>query len=309
MMSTMGKPKILCVDDETDMLDAAERALRGDFSLLRAKAGAEALDLLAQNPDVAVVLSDQRMPGMTGLELLTRVQKLAPEAVRAIMSGQIDLGDVADAINNARIHRFILKPWEPEVLRLHMVEAHQNYKLLREKNLLEKLSITDPLTQLTNHRYFQGHLRVEMERAQRHGRPLSLIMLDLDHFKSFNDRFGHPEGDRLLAAAAKRLLAQIRSIDRASRYGGEEFAIVMPDTGASDASRVAERIRAAFSDKPFAGPDGAPVRQTLSLGVATFPDHATDARELVEAADQALYRAKGQGRNAAVVAVSPKLLP
>lgn len=293
-------PKILCVDDEPSILAALRRLLGQDFTFLSAGTAEEGLEILEQNPDLAIILSDHRMPGMSGLEFLTRARDLAPEAVRSLLSGQIDLGEMTDAINSAQIHRFILKPWENDYLKVQMLEALNVHELLVEKNELERLSITDPVTHLSNHRHFQDQIKIEVDRALRHNRSVSLMMIDIDHFKRFNDQFGHPAGDALLRAISQRLTELVRSIDTVARYGGEEFALILPDTGPEMALNVAERVRNSFETKSFAGPHGRPAFVTISLGIAAVPDHATNAVDLVALADRALYQAKRQGRNQTV---------
>lgn len=298
----MEKPLLLCVDDEPATLDSLERILRKDFGVLKASSGRQALELLVQNPDCTIILSDHRMPGMSGLELLERARELAPSAVRAILSGQIDLSEMMVAINKNILHRFILKPWDNEYLRLQMFEAWQSHNILSQRNHLEHLSVTDPVTQLSNHRFFQEQMRKEMERSARHLRPLSLIMIDVDHFKSFNDHYGHPEGDRLLRSVAERISKEVRNIDVVCRYGGEEFGVIMPDTPLNEAAIVAERVRGSMEKSPFTGPFERPAFVTISLGVAGYPQHGGEASALIGAADRALYQAKRQGRNQTVVA-------
>ncbi|MES2854770.1 MAG: GGDEF domain-containing protein, partial [Bdellovibrionota bacterium] len=190
-----------------------------------------------------------------------------------------------------------------DYLQAQMLESLFAHSTLKEKRLLEKLAITDPVTLLKNHRFFQDHLRVEVERSVRHDRPVSLIMADIDQFKSYNDQFGHPAGDALLKAVSARLLTQVRSLDTVARYGGEEFAFILPDTPFDAAMLVAERIRNAFASAPFQ-PDSTLV--TLSLGVASSPIHAVSADTLIEVADKALYRAKKLGRNQSVGANADK---
>jgi two-component system cell cycle response regulator len=161
----------------------------------------------------------------------------------------------------------------------------------------KKLSITDGLTKLHNHRHFQESLKREFSRSMRHQTSLALALLDIDHFKSFNDTHGHQQGDLVLQELARTLRGQIRNLDDVARYGGEEFAVIMPDASLDVALRVAERLRAAVESHPVAGPTG-PLRVTISLGVAAVPhpEIATPAA-LIAAADRALYRAKDLGRN------------
>ena len=161
----------------------------------------------------------------------------------------------------------------------------------------KQLSITDGLTKLYNHRFFQDALKREFTRSGRHRSPLSLVLLDIDHFKGFNDTYGHQQGDVVLQELARILRGQVRTLDVVARYGGEEFAVVMPDAPADIALRVAERLRAAVEAHPVPGPAG-PLTVTISLGVATVPDEAIAAPAgIIAAADRALYRAKERGRN------------
>lgn len=173
--------------------------------------------------------------------------------------------------------------------------------LLHEE--LERLSVTDRLTDLYNHGYLHQRLDEEMERCQRFEHQMSLIMLDIDDFKKFNDRYGHPKGDTVLKAVSGIIKQNLREIDVAARYGGEEFVIMLPETDLAGAAAVAERIRISMAQYPhITGDGGERVVQTISLGVANFPTHATTSAALVEAADQAMYRAKRAGKNQVVVA-------
>jgi diguanylate cyclase (GGDEF)-like protein len=176
--------------------------------------------------------------------------------------------------------------------------ALQRAELYTMTKELKRISITDPLTRLLNRRYFQERSLEEIHRAQRFQTPLSLAMLDLDDFKSYNDQHGHPAGDTLLQAVAQVVRESVRNIDVVSRYGGEEFAILSPQTGPEEVFAVAERVCEAILAYPF------PFRErqprgiiSLSAGVATYPVEAVDLKELVNNADRALYRAKSAGKN------------
>jgi diguanylate cyclase (GGDEF)-like protein len=166
----------------------------------------------------------------------------------------------------------------------------------------QDLAVTDGLTGLYNHRHIQELLRDELRRARRYGRPLSLLMLDVDGFKLFNDTYGHPQGDVLLQSLASILRANVRSVDHVGRYGGEEFMVLLPETVRSDAVMLAERIRNAVERTPYQLGESASVRVTVSIGVAASPQDASEADLLVQLADQALYRAKRDGRNLVVTA-------
>jgi diguanylate cyclase (GGDEF)-like protein len=158
----------------------------------------------------------------------------------------------------------------------------------------QQLSITDGLTGLFNHRHFHEQLELEVNRAQRYDLNLSLIMIDLDHFKKFNDSYGHLEGDTLLRKIAQILKSSLRETDFVARYGGEEFAVILPETNKAGASFAAERVRKTINEQTF-GEVGA--KMTISLGVASYPDDACLRTDLIKKADEALYRAKKEGRN------------
>lgn len=176
--------------------------------------------------------------------------------------------------------------------------------LLHEE--LERLSVTDRLTELYNHGYFQQRLEEEIARAARFGHELSLIMLDIDDFKDFNDRYLHQRGDKVLQAVSHIVRENLRDIDVAARYGGEEFVVVLPETDVEGAAAVAERIRAGVAAYPFIGQDDLPpITKTVSVGVATYPANANTQAKLVEAADKAMYVAKRAGKDRVAVAGSP----
>jgi diguanylate cyclase (GGDEF)-like protein len=163
---------------------------------------------------------------------------------------------------------------------------------------VREISITDELTSLYNYRYFRLRLRDEVFRSQRTGRPLSLVILDVDYFKNYNDTLGHPAGDQVLKQIAKILRNSIRDTDVAARYGGEEFCVILPEVDRNGARIFAERLRKAIEDHPFykeeIQPNG---KLTVSAGAATYPDDARIIKELLVRADNALYRAKRMGRN------------
>lgn len=176
--------------------------------------------------------------------------------------------------------------------------------LVEQVAQLEKISVysafanVDGLTGLHNHRYFQDALSKEIHRAQRLGYPVSLMLIDIDHFKRYNDSFGHPNGDLALKEIASVLKRSIRAYDLAARYGGEELAVVLPQVSPHRALPLAERIRTRIAELPFRGAsESARVALTISAGIAGLPMNAKSASELVKRADQALYLAKEEGRN------------
>jgi len=180
-----------------------------------------------------------------------------------------------------------------------IISRHANividYARLYERT--KQLSITDGLTMVYNHRYFQEQLMREFSRSERSDKPLSLILLDIDHFKRFNDTYGHQQGDIVLKELARALQGKIRTCDVLARYGGEEFAIIMPETADSASAEVAERLRAAVESHSVPGQDEE-LKITISMGVGTWPGEGVSSpAELISAADRALYRAKENGRN------------
>ncbi len=199
-----------------------------------------------------------------------REPKFAPGALAALLAA---LEPGAIALDNA--------------LRLERVEA---------------LSVTDDLTQLYNSRYLSQVLRRETKRASRSGRPLSLLFVDLDGFKSINDTHGHLFGSRALVEAASVIRASARETDMVARFGGDEFALVLPDTGSEGAVSVGERVRDKIAAWRFLQGDGLSISLTASVGVATLPDVAASADQLLQAADNAMYWVKDHGKNGIYVA-------
>ncbi len=179
--------------------------------------------------------------------------------------------------------------------RLYQEIEEQNAKLAENNTRLLTLSTTDPLTELPNHRALLSTLKQELERAQRYSRPCSLLFLDLDHFKAFNDGYGHAAGDTVLRDFAGTLSTTIRSMDTVGRWGGEEFIVILPEASAEEALEIAERIRKAVSFHSFEINGG--LHLTCSIGAACYPEHTCELDELISAADQAMYGAKHLGRN------------
>lgn len=175
--------------------------------------------------------------------------------------------------------------------------SFQAFQALAMHNELARLAITDGLTGLYNHRVFQERFNEELERAERCKRNLSILMLDIDHFKSFNDTYGHQVGDEVLKVLAQVTKKNIRSIDFAARYGGEEFVIILPEVGHDDALFIAERLWVSVFEYPLILKSGKQARITVSIGCACYPDDAITKELLIKRADEALYFAKEHGRN------------
>lgn len=182
--------------------------------------------------------------------------------------------------------------------------ATQAAAAIEKLQLLEKtrkLAITDELTTLHNHRHFMHLMNEELKRSKRYSRHLSVMLIDIDHFKHYNDTNGHIQGNDVLKDVSATMLRSVRDIDILARYGGEEFAVILPETDKSEARKCAERLRTAIEEKPFLNQEKQPLGNlTVSIGYATYPDDAKMQRSLLNRADIALYRAKEEGRNRAV---------
>lgn len=288
------KQKVVILDDDQNVLDAIHRDLREIFEVVTTT-DVEQIPTLVQK-DTALIICDYNLGHINGLKVLEKVKDLYPSCMRILLTGEVGFDGIGMAIKSNLIHKFILKPWEPALLRLHMIEAVGTYNLLHERDKFKELSITDPVTDLTNHRFFQEKLRMELNKAKQTKSALSLIMVDVDHFKLLNDQFGHPRGDQILTLIAQNLSQHLKPNFSLSRYGGEEFALVLPQTTSISAFAFAETLR-----KSILSIREMNFRLSISLGIATYPEHGLDADELVAVADQALYCAKRQGRNMSIV--------
>lgn len=307
-----------------------------------ANSGAEALELIealdAQRETLAVVVADQMMPGMNGTELLERIGKNNPGTLKIMLTGQAGLDAVVYAINQAGLNQYIAKPWDEADLKLSVSGLLDRFRLgqenirlledLRRKNeeleglnshledlvlqrtreleeanaRLSKLAVTDGLTGLFNHRHFHERLARETDRARRTGESVTLLMIDVDHFKAYNDANGHQAGDGVLRTLAGLLGAGRRMNDVVARYGGEEFAIILSGTEPRAGFNVAEYIRRRVADTRFEGGETQPGgKLTISVGVGAAPGDAEDSLALIQATDEALYQAKDGGRNRVVL--------
>ncbi len=200
-------------------------------------------------------------------------------------------GYLADAVKHERLER----ETSTELLEELRV-AHENLRAYAEE--IGRLAVTDGLTNLYNHTYFQQRLDEEVKRAERYSFPLAVLMVDIDNFKEYNDTLGHVAGNGLLKELADILKGAVREVDIVARYGGEEFTIILPETDGSAALTVAQRIRRRVEEHPFVGEARlAAARVTVSIGAAGYPSAASNRNELIERADQAMYAAKRDGRN------------
>lgn len=290
------KPRLLVVDDQPTNIQVLYRVFADDCQVFMATSGEQALHTAREEaPDV--ILLDVMMPDMDGYEVCRQLKQdsatrdipilfvtahhEAQEEARGLACGAVD---------------FITKPIHPAVVR---ARVHTHLTLQRQTEVLKRLVFIDALTHAFNRRYFDERLAEEWGRAQRTGRPLGLILIDVDYFKQFNDVNGHQRGDDALRQVAQALKGTIlRPGDVVCRYGGEEFACLLPDTDLDGALQVAQRMKLAVRDLAIGHPASAVAEVlTISAGVAVrTPTSRGDAAALLALADAQLYRAKAEGR-------------
>ncbi len=296
-MESPGKPIVLAVEDDTAVQALLRAVLGMDYDLKVAGDGATALTLAAEiEPDL--ILLDVGLPDMDGLQVC-RSLKAHPRLASVPVIFLTSLSDAKHEVEGLEAGGidYLAKPINPAILK---VRVNNHLDLKRSRDTLERMARLDGLTGLANRRTFDDMLAREWRRLARVNNPLAVIMMDVDHFKLFNDTYGHGGGDgclKQIAAAAAGALQ--RPADVVARYGGEEFVALLPDTTLDGALMVAEAIRAAVValDIPHSASKTA-AHVTLSLGAAcTVPQPDGKPEDLVEAADAQLYAAKSGGRN------------
>jgi diguanylate cyclase (GGDEF)-like protein len=295
---------ILIIDDSTTQIHAIRAILEKEnifHSILEACDGVQGLKLLLAER-VDVVLCSLELPGLDGEKLL-RVKDSSPGGANIpfiFLTASTDLDRKARLLDGGACDA-IAKPFHPADLvarlKLHLKVKRLQDELIVKNVELERLSSVDTLTGLRTRRYVSDLLSVEFLRARRYGTALSVLMADLDHFKAFNDEYGHPGGDAVLRGVSSQLIAMLRRTDVAGRYGGEELIVVMPQSDLTGSVTMAERWRSRVESAKFEMPDGRATRVTVSIGVAAFSASFETPECLITAADNALYTAKDRGRN------------
>ncbi len=291
------RPTVLIVDDDIANIEIMNAVLEEDYEICFAMSGEEALERVRQTPPDLVLL-DILLPGIDGFEVCQTIkQDLALVDIPIIFT--TGLGDTKDEIRGLSLGAidYVTKPIEPVILRAR-VANHVELKRLRDQ--LADLAVTDALTGLHNRRSLEGRLKVECARLQRNQEWLSVIMVDIDFFKQFNDTYGHPAGDRCIAMVASALTRAVkRASDLSARYGGEEFACVLPGSDAATAMRVAEEIRSQIKSLniPHERSEISPF-VTVSIGLASARcDREMAPTRWIAEADKQLYLSKTSGRN------------
>lgn len=295
--------KILLVEDnEIEAIILQNYLKNTSYEVEYVRNGVSAIHRL-QRGDVDLVLLDLLLPDMSGFDVCRQLKKHPPtrNVQIIIVTGLDDIDSKIRGLEQGT-DDFLVKPINKEILltRIHVLLEKKGYIDRLNVNYEKALqsAITDSLTGLYNHSYFKQFLELEMERSHRQKHPLTLMMLDLDDFKQYNDTLGHPTGDLILQEFSQLLQQNIRKIDIAARYGGEEFAIILTYTDAKGALMSAERLRQTIHTYPFSYKTTSPSKNlTTSIGLADFHADPLSAQQLIEQADAALYKAKRTGKN------------
>jgi diguanylate cyclase (GGDEF)-like protein len=310
---------ILVVDDELAIRSLVGELLTDEGHVVTlAEDGEDALQKFKKEWH-EIIFSDIRMPNMTGIELLGEVKKIHELTQFIIMTSHASVDNSIAALKKGAFD-YILKPFDDlEVVVDAANRAIANLSAIREQQYLlntlsrqneelgtlnkkfRELAIRDGLTGLFNHRHGEDRLVDEVDRSRKFQRNLSLLFIDLDHFKFFNDKHGHLAGDEVLHSLGKLMSGATRDSDTLARWGGEEFIIIAPETDEQQACQLAETIRRKVAEYAFPHADQQPLGYlSLSIGVATMSDGIDNAEELLRLADKAVYRAKESGRNRTV---------
>jgi diguanylate cyclase (GGDEF)-like protein len=308
--------KVLVVDDDMSIRSMVGEVLSDEgYDVTLAASAEEALQAFRRDR-YGLVVTDIRMGGMSGVELLKEIKLIDPIVHVIVMTSYASI-DSAVAVIKAGAYDYLLKPFEDlELVVSAANRAMQSVRLIREKEVLvqtlvqknaeleqanvrlQEIAVRDGLTGLHNHRYFQEILSKETARSSRYNRDLSLLFLDVDDFKKYNDTHGHQLGDTLLKQLSHIIKDTMREGDIVARYGGEEFVVILPETDKTYAIQVADKLRKLVEDYAFHGEETQPQgKVTISLGVSSRISEDRTAASLIQRADQALYKAKSEGKN------------
>ncbi|MHB8536052.1 MAG: GGDEF domain-containing response regulator [Sulfuricaulis sp.] len=297
-------PQLLLVEDSPTTTALLSKYLGGSYRMLHASDGELAWRMLEKNPGIVLVITDIHMPNMTGHQLLVKIRRSDDDRYKnlpvIVMTTAEDNVDRNLAFLNGA-NDFITKPIDEMELQARVNVHYRLARTIRElessKAALAEQALTDSLTKLRNRRAFFANGARALSMAQRYVSDLSVILLDIDHFKKINDNHGHQVGDEALVIVAGILMELARSVDTVARIGGEEFAILLPDINRLGTAVLAERIRKAIEREQFIVGDKI-VQITTSIGIASFGvDRVESIDQLLAVADNRLYLAKESGRN------------
>lgn len=292
----LSKRRVLIVDEERPVRQQLAKLIGGRGFRVDVAASAEAaLKKIEGNPYDAVFL-DLVLRRVGGLELLPQILRIRPDVSVVVMAGDGSLQSSMNAMKRGAFH-YLVKPVEQGVLDVVLRNCMERSRLLHQNAQLKQTTLQDDLTTAFNRRHLDAYLEEELERSRRYGRTFSMLFFDMDHLKTVNDRYGHLAGSRVLREVAQLIQDKLRKSDRLFRYGGDEFVVTLPETGAAGALRVANRLRRAVRGHRFLATEGRTVSLTASFGVATFPHDGSSQEEMIRVADQAMYRVKSKTRD------------
>lgn len=298
---TLIRSKILIIDDEERYIQSLTDLLQGQYELISTTDSTEAQSIATiEHPHL--ILLDLKMKNIDGYQVIRELkQSLETADIPVIVvTGSHESRDETYCLKLGAVD-YITKPYNPDIVKAR-VQTHVELK--RQKDFLKTLSYQDGLTGIANRRYFDDALIREHRRCKRGNSPLSLLMIDIDFFKAYNDIYGHLTGDDCLKLVVMTMQEQInRSVDLLARYGGEEFVCVLPETDLAGAETIAERMRLAVLEQKIPHEKGIQGMVTISLGVVSgLPQDGVDPKKFLISADQSLYKAKVSGRNRICVA-------
>jgi diguanylate cyclase (GGDEF)-like protein len=305
------KQRILIVDDQALFLRMISKILDDcGYDITEASNAFEALEFYLQR-HFPLVITDVEMPGMSGIELVKTIKQINDNTEIVVMNSYASL-DIALTAMRAGAYDYLIKPFRDieaicntahralEKVKLkkqnqNLIEAlKQHNKALETANArLRQLAIHDGLTGLFNHRYLQERLVAELDRAHRYPEPFSILFIDVDYFKIYNDSNGHLKGDQLLKRLSALFLHSFRKTDVVSRYGGDEFVVILPETKKQQAQHLAFNLKLRVKNYSFSSSESMPAGcVTVSIGCVTYPEDGTEASALLHRADQLLYADK-----------------
>jgi len=298
MVRSKGNTRVLIVDDDEAVRNTMNEYIQAaGYNSKSVSCAEEALEII-QKDEFQVIITDIILPAMGGLELTKSIRKNNDSDV-IVMTGYGDEYSYEEAINIGASD-FVIKPVRLEELLLRLKRVLKERELTKERvrmmEKLQRLAVTDGLTKLYNSRSFYSQLETEVDRFNRYKHPLALLLLDLDHFKEYNDNYGHLEGDKILVRFSQIIKSCLRTNDSAYRYGGEEFTVILPETAGAEARTVAQRIRAALETERFSPENGPDVQITISIGVTEYHTKE-ELSTFIQRADKAMYLSKKNGRN------------
>ena len=316
---------ILVADDEIAIRELVGEILEGEgHEVTLAEDGEDALEKFKRTWH-EIVFSDIRMPKMNGIKLLEAIKEINANTQFVVMTSHASIDNSIDALKKGAFD-YILKPFEDldivsdaadrAIANLSGIRrqqyllntlARQNQELDSLNKEFREMAIRDGLTGLFNHRYAKERLDEEFDRSLRFGRELTVLFMDLDHFKFFNDTHGHQAGDEILQILAGLMMKNVRESDTLARWGGEEFIVIAPETSEEDGGVLAEKIRKAVAEHAFPHADKQPLGMvSLSIGMSSRSEQTENAEKLLRFADDAVYAAKDSGRNRTIYCSGPQ---